>query len=149
LPPDADVAHGYAIAGSDLPTANSAGPQDVTGASLLGTWASAAVVSSVEDLATFYGALLSGELLPRPLLDEMQQTVPIDSPVIRAGFGIFRYRLPCGRYAWGHGGSTLGYSSIALASKDGSRVVAVGANAFASGTFYELVEKTARDLFCQ
>jgi D-alanyl-D-alanine carboxypeptidase len=148
LPPDAEVAHGYAIEGSDLAIANWAGPQDVTGASLLGTWASAGIVSSVQDLATFYGALLGGDLLPRPLLNEMEQTVRIGSPLVRAGFGIFRYKLPCAGYAWGHGGSTLGYSSMALASKDGSHVVAVGANAFASGAFYELVEKTARDLYC-
>lgn len=149
LPPDAEVAHGYAIEGSDLATASWAGPQDVTGASLVGRWASAGIVSNMQDLATFYGALLGGDLLPRRLLDEMQQTVPIGSPVVRAGLGIFRYKLPCGGYAWGHGGSTLGYSSMALASKDGSHVVAVGANAFASGEFYELVEKTARDLYCR
>jgi D-alanyl-D-alanine carboxypeptidase len=149
LPSNADVAHGYAIAGSDLAVASWADPQDVTGASLLGRWASAGIVSNVHDLVTFYSALLAGDLLPRPLLGEMLKTVPIGSPVVQVGFGIFRYKLPCGGYAWGHGGSTLGYSSMALASKDGSHVVAVGANAFASGSFYDLVEKTARDLYCR
>ena len=115
----------------------------------VGTWASAGIVSNVQDLATFYGALLGGDLLPRPLLDAMEQTVQIGSPVVQAGFGIFRYKLPCGGYAWGHGGSTLGYSSIALANQDGSHVVAVGANAFAPGAFYDLVEKTARNLYCR
>ena len=149
LPSGAEVAHGYAIAGSDLPTATLAEPQDVTGASLFGRWASAGIVSTAQDIATFYGALLGGDLLPRPLLDAMGQTVRTPSPFVHAGFGIFRYKLPCGGYAWGHGGSTLGYSSMALASKDGSHVVAVGANAFASGAFYDLVEKTARDLYCR
>ena len=47
------------------------------------------------------------------------------------------------------GGSTHGYSSVALTSPDGKHTVAVGANAFAFGPFYEQVEKAARDLYCQ
>lgn len=141
------LAHGYAIEGSDL-AASSGPPPDVTRSGLFGRWASAGIVSNVEDVATFYGALLGGRLLPRRLLDEMQRTVPTDSPFVRAGFGIFRYELECGGYAWGNGGSTHGYSAIALTSRDGTRTVAVGANAFASGPFYEQVEKTARDLHC-
>jgi D-alanyl-D-alanine carboxypeptidase len=146
---DANVAHGYAIAGSDLQQATFAGPQDVTGASLFGTWASAGVVSNVQDIATFYGALLGGDLLSRPLLDAMQRTVRTGARMVQAGLGIFRYKLPCGGYAWGHGGATLGYAAMALSSKDGSHVVAVGANAFTPGAFNDLVEKTARDLYCR
>ena len=140
---DRGLAHGYAIAGSDLFPGS-----DVTRAGLFGRWASAGIVSNVEDVARFYTALLGGRLLPRRLLGEMQQTVEIGSPFVQAGFGIFRHRLPCGGYAWGNGGSTHGYSSIALTSADGTRTVAVGANAFATGRFYEQVEKTARDLYC-
>lgn len=123
------VAHGYAIAGSDLQRASWEGPQDVTHASLFGTWASAAVVSSVDDLATFFEALFAGELLPRRLLTAMQRTVAMEDPRERGGLGLFRYRVPCG-YGWGHGGATLGYTVHALSSKDGSHIVAVAANTF-------------------
>jgi D-alanyl-D-alanine carboxypeptidase len=123
------VAHGYAIAGSDLQRASWEGPQDVTHASLFGTWASAAVVSSVDDLATFFGALFGGELLPRRLLTAMQRTVAMEDPRERGGLGVFRYRVPCG-YGWGHGGATLGYTVHAFSSKDGSHVVVLAANAY-------------------
>ena len=102
----------------------------------------------MQDLATFYGALLGGDLLPRRLLDEATDPAdrlprgtgrPRNLPVQAAVRGL----------CLGPRGSTLGYSLMALASQDGSHVVAVGANAFASGEFYELVEKTARDLYCR
>ena len=93
------------------------------------TWASAAVVSSVDDLATFFEALFAGELLPRRLLTAMQRTVAMEDPRERGGLGLFRYRVPCG-YGWGHGGATLGYTVHALSSKDGSHIVAVAANTF-------------------
>ena len=143
LQSDLGLAHGYAIVGSDLPASS-----DVTRAGLFGTWASAGIVSNVADVATFYSALFGGRLLPRRLLSEMQRRVRTPSPFVQAGLGIFRYKLPCGGYAWGHGGSTHGYSSMALTSMDGTHTVAVGANAFAGGSFYEQVEKTARDLYC-
>lgn len=123
------VAHGYAIAGSDLAQASWGGPQDVTHASLFGTWASAGVVSSVDDLATFFGALFGGDLLPRRLLAAMQRTVPTDDPRERGGLGVFRYRVRCG-YGWGHGGATLGYTVNVAASKDGSHIVVVAGNAY-------------------
>ena len=143
LQSEAGLAHGYAIEGSDLPASS-----DVTRAGLFGRWASAGIVSNVEDVATFYSALFGGRLLPPLLLNKMQRTVRTPSPFVQAGLGIFRYKLPCGGYAWGHGGSTHGYSSFALTSTDGTQTVAVGANTFASGAFYERVEKTARDLYC-
>jgi D-alanyl-D-alanine carboxypeptidase len=122
------VAHGYAIAGGDLQRASWEGPQDVTHASLFGTWASAAVVSSVDDLATFFGALFGGELLPRRLLTAMQRTVAMEDPRERGGLGVYRYRVPCG-YGWGHGGATLGYTVNVVASRDGSHVVVIATNA--------------------
>ena len=142
-----DVAHGYAIAGSDVVRASWDGPQDATRASLLGTWASAAIVSTADDLAAFYGALLSGKLLPPTQVDQMLTTVPTDSPEERAGLGIFRERVACG-YAWGHGGATLGYSARALASRDGSHVVVVAANAYSSDFSRAFVE-AARTTYCR
>jgi D-alanyl-D-alanine carboxypeptidase len=42
------------------------------------------------------------------------------------GLGVARYELPCGGYAWGHGGDIQGFETRNLATRDGrSAVVAV------------------------
>jgi D-alanyl-D-alanine carboxypeptidase len=61
------------------------------------------IISTVEDLATFFRALLGGNLLAPKQIAEMTKTIATDRPDLRYGLGIFRYRLPCG-FAWGHGG---------------------------------------------
>jgi D-alanyl-D-alanine carboxypeptidase len=139
------MAHGYALMGSDLPLPNGR-PRDVTRAGLHDGWASAAIVSNVDDLADFYSALFGGKLLRRELLNEMQQTVPTDSPGLRAGLGTFRYPVACG-YAWGHGGNALGYSDHVLTSKDGLHVVVVAANGW-SPEYQRTLEDAAKAAYC-
>src|SRR5262249_29156513 len=65
------------------------------------------IISTVEDVATFFRALLGGNLLAPKQLAEMTRTIATDRPDLRFGLGIFRYRLPCG-FAWGHGGLRSG-----------------------------------------
>jgi D-alanyl-D-alanine carboxypeptidase len=72
-------------------------PRDVTQSAAGGAWAAGAIVSNVEDIARFYHALFSGELLRRDLLSELERTVPADGA--RAGLGVFRTPVACG-YAW-------------------------------------------------
>jgi D-alanyl-D-alanine carboxypeptidase len=84
------------------------------------------IISTVEDLATFFRALLGGKLLPRQQLAEMTRTIATDDPGQRFGLGIFRYRLPCG-FAWGHGG-LLSYQVDVGVARDGSRAVAWALN---------------------
>lgn len=91
-------------------------------------WAAGAIVSTADDLARFYRALLAGRLLRRGLLGEMKTTVPTPSPVQRYGLGLIRTRLPCGVF-WGHGGETLGYQSFADSRADGKRQVMIALNA--------------------
>jgi len=79
------------------------------------------IISTVEDLATFFGALLGGRLLPPQQLAEMKRTIATDRPDLRYGLGIFRYRLPCG-FAWGHGG-LYGYQVDVEVADDGSKAV--------------------------
>jgi CubicO group peptidase (beta-lactamase class C family) len=57
------------------------------------------IISTVEDVATFFRALLSGNLLAPKQLAEMTGTIATDRPDLRYGLGIWRYRLPCG-FAW-------------------------------------------------
>jgi D-alanyl-D-alanine carboxypeptidase len=61
------------------------------------------IISTVEDVATFFRALLGGKLLAPKQLAEMTRTIATDRPDLRYGLGIWRYRVPCG-FAWGHGG---------------------------------------------
>jgi D-alanyl-D-alanine carboxypeptidase len=79
------------------------------------------IISTVEDLATFFRALLGGNLLAPKQLAEMTGTIATGSPDMRYGLGIFRYRQPCG-FAWGHGG-IAGYQVDVHVARDGSKAV--------------------------
>ncbi|MFF8258902.1 serine hydrolase domain-containing protein [Streptomyces virginiae] len=97
------------------------------------TWGgtAGALVSTPQDLNTFYRALLAGELLPRRQLDRMRTTYDVKDEtgavVLRYGLGIFSLETPCGP-AWGHDGGVWGAGTIALSSPDGSRQFALGHN---------------------
>jgi D-alanyl-D-alanine carboxypeptidase len=79
------------------------------------------IISTVEDLATFFRALLGGKLLAPKQLAEMTRTIATDRPDLRYGLGIWRYRLPCG-FAWGHGG-LASYALDVEVARDGSKAV--------------------------
>lgn len=114
-------AHGYDLVSSSRPL-------DVT--AFKGHWASGGIVSTVDDLAQFYSALLGGRLLRKNLLGQMLATVPTANapndpnggwgPNIRFGLGIRAVRMTCGM-AWGHWGGLPGYHTSVLTTKNGSR----------------------------
>ncbi|WP_404312350.1 beta-lactamase family protein [Agrococcus terreus] len=85
-----------------------------------------ALVSTTEDLATFTEALVTGELVSRPLLDEM--LTPVSTEVLEYGLGVYRVPDPClpGEYLYGHDGASLGTLSVAYTSADGERQVTMG-----------------------
>jgi D-alanyl-D-alanine carboxypeptidase len=114
-------AHGYELDGRQL--------VDVSVLSPSFGWAAGAIVSTADDVARFYGALLSGRLLPPELLRAMETTVKARElgPRTRYGLGIARAALPCGP-AWGHQGGTAGYAAWAWNSEDGRRRIVVLAN---------------------
>jgi D-alanyl-D-alanine carboxypeptidase len=84
------------------------------------------IISTVEDVATFFRALLGGRLLPPKQLAEMTRTIATDRSDLRYGLGIFRYRLPCG-FAWGHGG-LASYQVDVEVARDGSKAVVWAVN---------------------
>jgi D-alanyl-D-alanine carboxypeptidase len=84
------------------------------------------IISTVEDLATFFRALLGGNLLAPKQLAEMTRTIATDRPDLRYGLGIWRYRLPCG-FAWGHGG-LASYQVDVEVARDGSKAVVWAVN---------------------
>ncbi|MFC7624185.1 serine hydrolase domain-containing protein [Microlunatus sp. GCM10028923] len=81
-------------------------------------WAAGEMISTVDDLAGFFDALLGGRLLSQTTLAEMRTTVPMGMG-FHYGLGLERFDLPCGGRLWGHGGQLLGYVSYAYRRDDG------------------------------
>lgn len=81
-----------------------------------------AMVSTMDDLAAFSRALLTGKLLEPAQLAELKTTVPVTADV-GYGLGIEHVKLSCGKWAWGHNGAVLGYFSEWLTSEDGTEQV--------------------------
>jgi D-alanyl-D-alanine carboxypeptidase len=96
-------------------------------------WAAGALVSTADDLASFYRALLGGRLLPPRLLAAMRPTIPFEGQ--RWGLGLVETPHGCGR-SLGHGGETLGYETEAESSRNGARqaIVAINADQSVLGT---------------
>ena len=93
-------------------------------------WSAGQLVSTPDELRTFFEALVDGRLLKPAQQAAMLTTVPAPGfePTGEYGYGlgIARYELPCGGYAWGHGGDIQGFETRNLVTRDGrSAVVAV------------------------
>lgn len=105
---------------------------DVTENSLQHT-ADSAVISTTGDLNTFFRALVTGKLLPKAQLAEMQRTVArTDDPGDRAewprgeyGLGLRWVPLSCGSGYWTHEGDGFGSYTRTGVTPDGKRSVAV------------------------
>ncbi|MFE6871096.1 serine hydrolase domain-containing protein [Kitasatospora sp. NPDC057692] len=110
--------HGYLRTAPDAPLV------DYTAMDSSMAWAAGAVVSTNTDLNSFYGALLTGRLLPAAQLAEMRTTVAAEllGPGIRYGLGIQSRPLPCGGLVWGHGGTAASYRTRGGVTEDGRAV---------------------------
>jgi D-alanyl-D-alanine carboxypeptidase len=127
-------AHGYQLGAGPGGT-----PMDFTGLSPSWAWATGNMVSTVDDVARFYRALLRGRLLPPRLLRAMQTTVDTGSG-LQYGLGLASIELPCGGTVWGHEGGLPGYENWALSTRDGEDQVVMMVNAGdGSNTYVELV----------
>jgi D-alanyl-D-alanine carboxypeptidase len=82
------------------------------------------MISTVDDVARFYRALLDGRLLPPAQQRELLATIPVnDTGELFAehyGLGIYSVQLSCGT-AWGHDGGIIGFKTFAYTSPDGNR----------------------------
>ena len=120
-------AHGYFLLGKP-PLA------DLSGLSPSLSGPAGAIVSTVDDVAGFYRALLTGRLLGPAQLDAMKTTLPTGAELHqRYGLGLERYATACGP-GWGHSGSFPGYWTYALASPNGEQEVVVMVNIDPSAT---------------
>lgn len=93
-------------------------------------WSAGQLVSTPDELRTFFDALVGGRLLKPAQQTALMTTVPAPgfepAGEYAYGLGVARYELPCGGYAWGHGGDIQGFETRNLATRDGrSAVVAV------------------------
>ncbi|MET0415384.1 MAG: serine hydrolase domain-containing protein, partial [Actinoplanes sp.] len=120
-------AHGY--------LADTSPPADVTALSPTLLGAAGAVLSTTDDLARFYRALLRGRLLPPRLLAQMKTIDPAatggtpDSGMPGGGWGLglLRESFPCGP-AWGHDSEIPGYTTAAWSSENADRQVTIVVN---------------------
>jgi D-alanyl-D-alanine carboxypeptidase len=113
-----EYAHGYLIRGGRF--------QDVSFLSPSWGWAAGAIVSTADDVARFYRALLGGRLLRADLLRAME-TIRDDY-----GLGLARAQVPpswgrCGPFL-GHDGAIAGYRAYAFNTRDGRKQAVVLAN---------------------
>ena len=96
--------------------------RDFTRYNMSWLWAAGDIVSTAADLNDFYRALLTGRLLPPPLLAEMQTT-----QAGWYGLGLYSVELPCGVF-WGHDGASVGHQAVSWHSADGTRQVTYAHN---------------------
>ena len=97
------------------------------------SWAgtAGALVSTTDDLNRFFRALLSGRLIGKPMLAQMQKTIPLGkqpgAATMQYGLGLLAMKSPCGTY-WGHDGMVWGASAFSLTSPDTRRQVSLALN---------------------
>jgi D-alanyl-D-alanine carboxypeptidase len=93
---------------------------------------SGAIFSTASEMAQWYHALFSGQLLNQSSMNELTSFVATTSPVMDYGLGLDR-EITQGRRYWGHGGSTPGYRSKMIYDTCMSAVVCGLTNSFPSG----------------
>jgi D-alanyl-D-alanine carboxypeptidase len=108
-------------------------PRDTTRVSPTHAGAAGAVVSTADDLARFYRALLSGQVVPPDQLAQMQTLTQPSGGAGQGGLqgyglGLFTVGTRCGT-RWGHDGGVAGYNSYAFSTRDGQRQFVLLANA--------------------
>jgi D-alanyl-D-alanine carboxypeptidase len=97
-------------------------------------WTAGAMISTADDVARFYRAVLTGRLLPPAEQRELTSAIAVDDPgelfAEHYGLGIYRVHLPCGT-AWGHdGGYPGGFRTFAYTSPNGGRQAVIIYNDF-------------------
>ena len=113
------------------------------------SWAQSAgaVISSTQDLDTFFSALMSGQLMSAAQLTQMQQWTTVNSTQ-GYGLGLRRRDLSCGISVYGHTGTVQGYYTYAFASKDGKRSVTALANTSNNVDVLNTMARTLESAFC-
>ena len=103
------------------------------------TWGGSAgsLITTTTDLNIFLSALLAGQVLAAPELAEMK-TLVSTGPRSGYGLGILWVQLSCSAAGlWYHTGGTVGYSTVAGVTPDGTRsvVLSLSTNTFSEATY--------------
>jgi D-alanyl-D-alanine carboxypeptidase len=106
-------------------------------------WAAGAIVSTGDDVTSFYAALLGGQLLSRSLLAEMETPVAGSN----YGLGLLEADTPCGT-AYGHEGDLLGYRTFVYARPGGARAAVVMINVDSTYLARSELEQAAETALC-
>ena len=91
----------------------------------------AALLSTMEDLNSFYRSLFDGEIVHPDSLAQMQRTVPViaqDGARITYGLGLHRVEMPGCEPCWGHDGTVWGAFTLSLIAPDSQRQLSVATN---------------------
>ncbi|MEV6905421.1 serine hydrolase domain-containing protein [Amycolatopsis sp. NPDC051071] len=113
--------HGYDMSGKDM-----------TVFSPSYDWTAGAMVSTVDDLATFHRALLAGRLLEPAQQAELKRLVPY-SKFGSYGAGVETLNLPCDggtKTVWGNTGAGPGFSSVSMSTADGAKQIVLALNVY-------------------
>ncbi|MGW5699610.1 serine hydrolase domain-containing protein [Amycolatopsis japonica] len=113
--------HGYDMKG-----------QDMTVFSPSYDWTAGAMVSTVDDLARFHRALLSGRLLAPAQQTELKRLVPNDRGGAY-GAGIETLDVKCAdgmKTFWGNTGAGPGFFSVSMSNADGSKQLVLALNVY-------------------
>ncbi|MGW7243352.1 serine hydrolase domain-containing protein [Streptomyces sp. NPDC054804] len=130
-------------------TADQAGAAAVDATDQTVSWAQSAgaIISTAQDLDTFYSALVRGKLTSAARLAEMERFTPVNSNT-SYGLGLRRRDLSCGISVYGHTGAVQGYYTYAFTTKDGTRSLTALANASNSSTVLNTLADTLEPAFC-
>ena len=99
---------------------------DITGINPSLGGAAGEIISTGDDMTTFFSALLGGKLLQPALLKEMMTTV--DIPEGKFGLGLQKVILPNGVTLWGHSGGIPGFMNFAGGTEGGEHVIEININ---------------------
>ncbi|GAA3794538.1 serine hydrolase domain-containing protein [Amycolatopsis tucumanensis] len=107
------------------------------------------MISTTRDLQTFFSALMSGKLLPAPLLAAMRTPHP------KSGYGLGLYveQTTCGVPVLRHNGSTIGYGALMYSTPDGSKTLTASvtlgdADVDVAVEYPKALDKLLGEVFC-
>ncbi|MCZ4558931.1 D-alanyl-D-alanine carboxypeptidase [Rhodococcus sp. PvR044] len=86
------------------------------------------MISTTKDLHTFISALMSGKLLPAPLLTEMCTPHPTGIPNMDYGLGVFVVSTDGGGTVISHNGAAVGHAALMYSTPDGSQTLTAALN---------------------
>ncbi|PXX66721.1 D-alanyl-D-alanine carboxypeptidase [Nocardia tenerifensis] len=112
------------------------------------------MISTTRDLHTFISALVTGQLLPAPLLAEMYKTHPTGIPNMDYGLGVFVLDTGDGGTLITHNGGMAGHGALMYSTPDGAKTLTATLNSVDDVTmslavpFQQAMQRLVDVVFC-